>query len=225
MKERHVQSRPQNRQTSLPPLPSPPHIPEKTHPLAREKGGKIFVWKKKEKVWLGRGLYEAMCHHLFPVSVPGISALEWGVETESFSAVLRGQVLFGKNPLTYWWLREPLNGIIASRGGGRKTRSEERNSWFSSASRLSIWDLPSCLFRSTPLLSICLCFSLSLFRLLVQPLLSSFFSRAIGLRGPSTCFQAWLDFKQPRSSCPACLRSAVVKWTDATNSSLLSKNY
>lgn len=75
VKERHVQSRP----------PSPPHIPEKTHPLAREKGGKKFLFEKTppkktpRKSSLGTDLNSCVIIY-FQCQVPGISALEWGVE-------------------------------------------------------------------------------------------------------------------------------------------------
>lgn len=91
MKERHVQSRPQNRQPFLPPLLTYQrkltHLPEK-----REE--KFMFEKRNPNLEL---VYMHPCVIIyFQCRVPGISALEWGVEMESFSAVLWGQVLFGK---------------------------------------------------------------------------------------------------------------------------------
>lgn len=142
---------------SLP--PSPPYIPEKTHPLAR---GKIYVWKKKKNPNL-EPVYAHPCVIIyFQCRVPGISTLEKGVEIESFSAVLWGQVLFGKKPSDLSVIEGAFKWNNCLQRGKRKTRSSERNSWFSSATRFSIRDLPSCLFQSLTPLCVYLCFSLTL---------------------------------------------------------------
>lgn len=187
-----------------PTLPSP-HTRENS-PTCQRKGEEKFMFEKKKKNPNLELVWTHPCVIIyFQCRVPGISALEWGVEIESFSAVLRGQVLFGKNPLTYLWLKEPLNGIIASRGEKWRPGAARETPEFQQPLAFCIWALPSCLFQSltpvslfprllyTPPLPLLLSVTDILNRLLWTEALLCFFSFIIILLRPSACSQTWVD--------------------------------
>lgn len=54
------------------------------------------MFEKKKKILSWNWSKHPCVIIYFQCKVPGISTLEWSVETESFSSVLWGQVLFGK---------------------------------------------------------------------------------------------------------------------------------
>lgn len=120
--------------------------------LAREKGGKIYFWKKK-KSELGKGLTHPCVIIYFQCRVPGISALECGVEIEFFLLCF-GDRCFLVKPTDLSVIEGAFKWNNCKQRRERKTGSSERNSWFHQPLLLS------CLSQSP--LSICLCFSLTL---------------------------------------------------------------